>query len=335
MKRKLVKIVPRPYSRFHFGQMKMDHDLSLSDSDSFCRSDTLFSGLINSYSKVYDSADSFVEAFRDGKIIISSLFYFIEKAGEDAIFLLPKPSFLSLYIKKEADGSHKKLGKISFVSKKVWEQGLKITEWLDETKYKLIQNKIIVTAEEYKTYNFSEKDKIFELHSMPKSPIEGDKNASIFYETDVVLHSLENATIGLYFMYECDEVFEVELRNAINILAFSGFGGEISLIGRTIQIAPELGTEIEFMNGEKFSNLSLYNPNDAEEFKNCQFYETFLRGGRRKTQNNHTMVVRMIEEGALFTSSEIKGRMVNLGDHEINANPILRNGMPLLIPINI
>ena len=336
MKLKIAKIYLQPFSRFHFGQMKMDHDLSLSDTDSFCRSDTLFAGLVNSYAKANEVQDvaTFVKFFEEGLIKHSSLFYFIEKANTEPIFLLPKPSFLTLHIEKKADGSHKRLNKIEFVSLKVWQQGLKIKEWLDSSEYRLLQNKILITTEEFEKMGLNEKDKIFDVDSRPKNNLEKPKT-EIYYQTDVVLQTIKDGTIGLYFFYQChDKNTELALKNALNILTFTGFGGEINIIGRTPNNVPVFGQEVEIAEKENFSNLSLYNPADMDEFKDCQYYETVLRGGRRKTDKVHTQVVRMVEEGALFKSNRVKGRMVSLGTHEDGNTTIYRNGIPLLIPID-
>ena len=61
---KVARIPLRPYTRFHFGELKLDHDLALTDTSLYAHSDTLFSALVNSFAAHTDDASEFVENFK-------------------------------------------------------------------------------------------------------------------------------------------------------------------------------------------------------------------------------------------------------------------------------
>lgn len=105
---KVVRIPLQPCSRFHFGELKLDHDLALTDTSLFAHSDTLFSALVNAYSSFADGAEDFIMRFRPdgGSIKISSLFYYLQN-NEERVYFLPKPVFLDIESPKTVDGNHK------------------------------------------------------------------------------------------------------------------------------------------------------------------------------------------------------------------------------------
>jgi len=339
MKYNIAKIPIQPFSRFHFGKMKMDHDLALSDTSYFAHSDTLFSALINSASRIEDKGQLLVDSFGTAGLKISSLFYFIE-SKTDTVYLLPKPAFLNSKVVKSKDRRHKKLAGVKFVSKKVWDKGLEVTKWLDESKYKLVQKNIIVTKEEFEALKLNKESKIFQIDSVPKSPKHNGPKASIYYQSDIVFNDVKGCTVGLYFLYDCPKSLRINFANALHLAALSGFGGEINIQGRTIPAIESTLLSDEAMefkdHNQYYANISLFNPKSEADLEAIVFHETLLRGGRfydHLDGRSHAQVVRMIAEGALFKHDKIEGRLVSIGT-DMNGNTIMRNGIPLLIPIN-
>ena len=342
MKLKITKIPLKPYTKFHFGAFSTDNNVALNSTSLFAHSDMLFAALVNSYSDLFGGAEDFIAEFKNDKLAISSQFYYIEKE-EESIYLLPKPLFLDIFTKR--DGQHKSRNRIQFVSLKIWEQGFDPSNWIDEkgnitNDYALIQDgAILLTKDEYETFNFSEKTTIFKISDTPKSPIRAHHNASIFYQADVEIAFINKDTsVGLYFFYQADENAEVKLKTATNALAKSGFGGEKSNMGRTMKDPKfeELDiTEKDTTDYDKsFTNISLISPKDKNELDKIKYFKTILRGGAgHNGATNLYNVIRMIKEGSLIKDN-IVGNIVNIGK-DFKEREVLRYGKAFLLPICI
>lgn len=339
----IARIPLQPHTRFHFGEFKIDNNVALSHTSVIAHSDLLFSSLVNNYLDLSGNADDFVRQFVSGKAKISSLYYYLKNlTNQEIVYLLPKPVFLDLFSKR--DGHHKLRNSIRFVSKGVWEQGFDSNEWLDDTKYRLFQNKeILLTLSEYQKLNLSDESHfVYKIVDMPKSPIRevikkpGDKDPSIFYQADVEIGKIPEIEIGLYFLFEADEEMIRKIKTAVNIMAYSGIGGEKNNTGRTMGLPvfdesfsiAFISNNASFSNG--FTNISLLNPKDEEELQNVSYNQTFLRGGR-ETGSRAYKVIRMIKEGALL-QQEVEGRAVEIGTDR-NGIPALRNGICFSLPI--
>lgn len=330
---KTAKIKIKPYSRFHFGEFRLDDNLSLSSTSYFAHSDTLFSALVNSFFMYNGEAENFVDSFKSGNIKISSLFYYLSSKSK-TIYFLPKPIYLNVNSPK--DGLHKFRNKIKFVSLGTWENGFEQQKWINNNNEYIVLNEIfIITKNEFTELGLKldKTDiKITKITDVPKSPIRAHNNASIYYQANVEIAKNKGLDIGWYFLYEAPiEEDETNLQIATNVMAYSGIGGEISNTGRTIDSDPVFEEfDIRVNNNDEFVNLSLYIPKNESEFNKIKYYETFLRGGR-KTIHGDASVIRMIKEGASITHKNVCGEIVDLG-LDRNNNNILRNGIPLLIP---
>lgn len=329
---KIARIPLKEFSRFHFGEFKMDENLALSTSTFFAHSDTLFSALVTGYSRFTGDADDFVMRFENEEIKISSLFYYL-KSKDEYIYFLPKPDFLAIYSPKSEDGLHKKRNRIKFVSRQVWENGFDAELWFDKNKYRIIQEEFVVTEDEFDLLGLDDKTIIAKQVMRPKSPMRVPEDMKIHYQTDVEIGNNNNLEIGWYFAYEAENNAEIELFIATNIMAYTGIGGEIYNTGRTIKSKPEFDnlTNFDFEDSEKWINISLINPVDDAEFSKIKYYSTMLRGGR-KVPSGNAKVVKMVKEGALIDAEDVRGRLVDLGI-DINEKIILRNGISLLIPV--
>jgi CRISPR type III-A-associated RAMP protein Csm4 len=239
------------------------------------------------------------------------------------------------------DGHHKLRNKISFVSKGVWEQGFLSSDWLHSPDYQFIQHReILFSSTEYQQLGLKEEDWIFSMVDLPKNPIrKGEDKESIYYQANVEISSLKEIEIGFYFLYEAtSESLEKELQRAINLLAFTGIGGEKSNTGRTLLLPEGMGEQFELNISEDpglksgFTNISLLNPVDQTELDNIKYAQTILRGGGEYTGIKPLKVVRMIKEGALLTEENISGKLVEIG-LDTEDHPVLRNGKAFNLPL--
>ena len=350
---KIARIPLQAHSRFHFGELKLDDNLALSTTSCFAHSDTLFSALVHGYSAYAGNAQPLIDDFENGELKISSLFYYLKK-NEQYIYFLPKPSFLAIDSKKKADGSHKKLNRIDFVSLGVWTEGFQADNWFDsgQQQYMVIDKKLVITRAEYQRLGLTKAEirniKVYKTVMTPKSPIRSnDKKASIFYQADIQIDypnvaPENNPTeespfeVGWYFMYNAAGNAEAQLQIATNVMAYTGIGGEKYNTGRTVKGDPQFDTiDIDLKQPtDQYSNLALLIPKSADDFRAVEYYQTFLRGGRKLPGNNYTRVVRMIREGALINKAAIEGQLPQIGTDEFDRS-IYRNGIPLLIPIKV
>ena len=334
---KVARIPLKEYSRFHFGELKMDDNLALSTSSYFAHSDTLFSGLVHAFSKYNGNAQDFADKFINGEIIISSQYYYLQK-NNTYIYFLPKPVFVDINSPKSKDGLHKVINNIQFVSVGVWNNGFEAEKWASSNGgYRIIDNLFVLTNNEYNSLNINENLQIIKNVLLPKSPIRAHINASIFYQADIEIGQHPSVEIGMYFLYVADVDARLSLEIATNIMAYSGIGGEINNTGRTVKGNPEFESFELLPQSPKhsnsyFVNLSLFCPIDEDDFNKAKHYSTILRGGRRLGSGGNAKVIRMIGEGAVLTDI-VKGRIVEIGK-DLNGYAILRNGHPLLIPIS-
>lgn len=340
---KIVRIPLQAHTRFHFGTMKLDHDLALTDTSFVAHSDTVFSALVNSYSRLHKTGETFIDHFKNGDIRISSLLYYLASKQEPStcIYFLPKPMFLEASSGKREDGQHKKRNRIKFVSLGVLEQGFQADDWLDEDQFILLQDIFVITKEECVQLGLLGEDAknvtIAKKVLSPKSPQRAHShNASIYYQTDLQIGDQSKFDIGWYCGYEATGDAEKALKQAFNVMAYTGIGGEIYNTGRTIPAPPVFSTLSlpKITTPNYWMNIALLNPGNAEEFKKVSFYQTLFRGGRTGTNDadGTSKVVNMIAEGALISSSDVSGRLLELGLDE-HDRIIYRNGMTLLIPI--
>ncbi len=345
MKLKIAKIPIRPYSRFHFGELKMDDNLALSTTGLHAHSDTLFAGLVHAHSALYGSAEDLILHFQRGEIKISSLLYYFQR-DEEVIYFLPKPVFLDIDGAKSQDGKHKLRNKVKFISHGVWESenGLDINQWaVPNSNYRIIDEVFVVTVEECEKIGMNENMQIVDVLVSPKSPQRAHADhLGPFYQADVLIGDNGQFDVGWYFAYAVtagkdeaghiisEDEIEGKLKTAVNVMAYTGIGGERYNTGRTITANPEFGEmQVEIsQSANQFMNLSLLCPT-KDDFEKVKYYTSTLRGGRR-IPGGQAKVIRMISEGALCTG-EVKGRMVDLGQDEYGRK-IHRLGIPLIIP---
>ncbi len=236
----------KPNSRFHFGKIALNENMSLDETSEIIHSDTLFSAIINTVNRFNpNKVESLIGDFENGNIKISSAFYCLQIADK-FIYFYPKPEATSLSKVTE----FKKLKKIKFVSQKIWEEGIEPKKWLvDEPQnYVVLQNKFICKKEEFEVALKSKNDKdefhkiqIFNKTSAPKVKVHTTSETDKMYNrTDIEI--ADNSEISkfydgitiqphFYFLYQTKTEFEHEnlFITALEILAQTGIGGERSV----------------------------------------------------------------------------------------------------------
>jgi CRISPR type III-A-associated RAMP protein Csm4 len=325
---KSSRIPLQPYSHFHFGEFKIDSNVALSTTSYFAHSDTLFSALVESYMQGIGDASEFVENFKSGLLSISSLFYYLKKE-DDIVYLLPKPVFLDVYSPR--DGKHKLRNQIKFISKGVWEAGFDCKAWTESSDYVFIQNHdILLTKREFEILGLKNSDIVFSIVDVPKSPIrKNNDDESIYYQADLVIGGITGVEIGFYFLFEAAKDQENKIKQAINLMVHSGIGGERNNTGRAM-LNPLFEEEFTLTIEENpsyekgYTNISLFNPLNAQELEAVTFSQAILRGGR-KTGNGEYHVIRMIREGSLISGDFIKGQLVDIGKNQ-EGKTAYRNG---------
>jgi len=332
----------RPNSMYHFGQVAIDADTSLNDTSIIPHSDTIFSAMINLAARIFSEFElnNFLNLFGVGglvpKIKISSGFYCLENSKGGFLYFLPKPISFNL----EKSDNHKDLKKVQFISKSVWENGLKPSEW--DSKCIIIDKKFVVTLEEAEQFHLQISSKLFSEISLPKVAVhKKTKEDSIYYQTNIQIVEFEKVEfekknrVHFYFLLEKNDLTDQEtqqLNTIINFLPFEGIGGERSTGCGLFDGFSEENFEIKINETLKFISVSLINPNSELEFKSFENYLIKIRGGRRigDSEGKFLKKVNMISEGAVI-NSKVRGRIVSISPQSIN-QPYLRNGICLALP---
>jgi CRISPR-associated protein Csm4 len=222
----------------------------------------------------------------------------------------------------------KKIKKIKFISKGVWESGLLLENWFEPEKCTLLQNESIVALK-------SEIDKPFKIFSTETNPKVrarniADKNDSYYYQTDLFLLGNEEYNVNWYFVAKnhLPENLQSNFEKVMETLVNLGIGGERSSGCGHLTEYQTVDFNIEIKDTTYHSSLSLIAPNENELSKNS-LYQVIKRGGRFLETGKSLPTIQMLLEGAVF-DTEIKGRIVELNDKP----PILRYGLNLSIPLH-
>lgn len=314
-------------TRFHFGKAlatgKNDASALASVSE-YLHSDTLWSALVNAWAlSSPKTVENFISECRNGKFRLSSAFYYLEYNGS-SVFFLPKPVSVNLFPFDEP----KKLKKIKFISKGVWEAGLLPDKWFDGGECMLLQNDTIVALK-------SEIDKSITLFAKETSPKVrardvNDHEDGYYYQTDLFLFGNNEYSVSWYFVMEnrLSEDLKHDFNSAMKTLTHLGIGGERSSGCGSLTEYTTVDFQIEVENTAYRSSLSLIAPNENELTKNS-LYQIVKRGGRFFKEGKSLPMLQMLLEGAVF-DKDIKGKVAELNTEP----PILRYGLNLDIPLH-
>lgn len=288
-------------------------------------SDTLWSALVNAWALCCpETTEDFIFECKDGKFNLSSAFYCVEFERNN-VYFLPKPVSLNLFQFDEP----KKLKKVRFISKGVWESGIMPDDWFNPAKCTLLQNESIVALKS----EIEMPIKLFSIETSPKTHARDitDRDDSFYYETDLFLSYGDNYRVDWYFFIEnnLSENLQKDFEKAMQTMVNLGIGGERSsgcgslteFVEKSLDILP-----VDISNYK--CSVSLIAPNENELTENS-LYQTIKRGGRFIEKGNCLPMIQMLLEGAVF-DNEITGKIV-----ELNKEPsILRYGLNLSIPVH-
>lgn len=313
-------------TRFHFGS---NSNIALGDTGALAsvseilHSDTLFSAIVNAWSMSSpETTEGFVTECKEGKFKLSSVFFYVYYKSKP-IFFLPKPISLNLFSFDEP----KKLKKLKYISKGIWERGLHPSEWFNENKCTLLQQGKFVAFKD----EIDQPIKLFEVETAPKVRARNvsDREHSYYYQTDLFLYGNERYHVNWYFVL--DNNLSENLRNdfdkAMKVMVNLGIGGERSSGCGSLKGYELIDFPIENKNSTFRSSLSLIAPHKGELTANS-LYQIIKRGGHF-FDGQSLPVIQMLLEGAVF-DSVISGQIVELK----TTPPVLRNGLNLDIPLH-
>jgi CRISPR-associated protein Csm4 len=342
---KAIILKSKPDTQFHFGKSVIDAETALDDTSPVFHSDSLWSALVAKSAEIDEnSPEIIIKWFQEDKIRISSLMFCLA-AGNNYIFFQPKPVSLNLSNPNSKDEiefpDHKKLKKIKYLSKGIHEKGIEPKDWTKEEKCIIIQNEFVLLKEELELFgksvdiNFSNLN-FYQTESIPKVRVPNicdEKDARNFYhQTNVQLINETNFNVQYYFLVDSElsdsdwQKFEYFLRYLFEF----GIGGELSTGCGQIEGYEICEFHTDIADTGYYFSTSLTIP-DTDEIDNCQTYQLNTRGGRTLGNEHHIKMINMMNEGAVF-NKKINGKIVSLSDS--NIEPVLRCGMPLLLPLH-
>lgn len=319
-------------ARFHFGEAlgaftesKNNTQKSTSDHPF---SDMMWSAIVNVWALKYpESVNDFVDACREGLLRISSAFFCCQSdiSSDQMVYFLPKPASLNLAKVSEP----KKLKKVKYISKGVFEQGLLPEQWFNTDVCTLLQHNTIVALKS----EIDSPRQLFYIETMAKNRARdvSDRKDAFYFQTDVFI------TPNTHWYMVVDNRLEGEMAQqfeaVLSLLTMFGIGGERTtgcggLEGFQIN---DFGIEIsENQISSQFEmGLSLIAPQSDENYSDC-FYQIIKRGGRYLTSGKSLQMIQMLEEGAVLSSNHSHvGGIVSLND----TPSILRYGLNISIPM--
>lgn len=373
---KLVRFRCKPYTRFHLGQN------SLEDSGDLIHSDTLFSAMVNCYRMLYpDSVSEFIEAFNSGAIRLSSAFPCLQHSNENKyIYFLPFP----LLYQSEAPEGYRVFKSIRYISVDLWnvpESAQTLARQLDplshRQSYRKLGGEFLMSMEEAHAFELNDDSlppnttwsdiKLLKQVMYPKVKVHHSDQIGVFYHTaaiqisPITLQKLNKQVLSLPVHYYClldhdaDRFPTAKLHACMRLMGDQGIGGERSSGNGILE-------DVDFCDAhqegfphpnadQKSACLSLFVPQNQNEFEAVEHYQLLLRGGgslgkaslaRRKETGKkvddlqHRGQVRMISEGAIF-SRPLHGKLVDLAPKDENGNliyqhSIYRNGLAFTLP---
>lgn len=302
-------------------------------SETFIRSDTLFSSICSAAQKLYGKG--LVEEFiNDSKLKLSSAFPYYY----DELFF-PRP--LNFFPSLSSYDFQKAFKKIRFVSAahllKLISKGKIDEKYFDkENATSFILNGCWLSKNKK-----SDGEKIFDTIEVPHIILDRASNATqIFYKTEV--HFNKNA--GLFFLADIEQSIRTKFDAVIQFLGDEGIGADRT-IGKGLFELKEI-KDVEVPNSsdaDAFLLLSLYSPKKEEVehiLSEESFYEFETRKGWVSNNTLNRKSVRMLVEGSVIktkNASAPEGELkvvLSQDDYpsELNYN-IYRYGKALTIPI--
>lgn len=339
----------RPGAQFHFGKIALDENTSLDDTSHILHSDTLASAFVDMAFRVLSdaAAQQVLTDFENGTVRVSSLFWQLDLPGGRVVHFLPKPvsfetsqdSAPQAANDAEKDSDRKDILRVRFISKGVWEAGIKPQDWAD--KCVVLQREFVLTRDEAEGLSEAMCKKLKLCHnvSLPKVAVHKlTRENSLYHQTNVQIanlgdYGLPTASVHFYFLLESsDATARDRVCNLARIIADEGIGGERSVgCGRLdgieapkpFQLAPAQQTQ------KLFCSASLVSPASQTELEHFLVWKIVTRGGRPTAQDGPLQRLKMLAEGAVL-DAKVAG-----ATHDISAKKdrrYLRFGMALCLP---
>lgn len=318
-------------TRFRFGKAmgaftEETHNTQKTTSE-YLHSDTLWSALVNAWTLTNpETVNKFISACNRGEFKLTSAFYSYHLNREDnsVIYFLPKPVSLNLSNFAEP----KRLKRIKFISKGVWESGLMPEDWFDKEKCTLLQKESIVALR-------GEINESVDLYAIEKAAKTSARNITdredvFYFQTDLYLMD----RVKWYFLVEdnMSEDLQKDFQMAMSTLINLGIGGERTTGCGSLSGYNESDFNIELKESSKDetgqASLSLVTPTQ-DELCDYDVYQTIKRGGRFFEKGKSLPMIQMLLEGAVLNKS-VRGRIVELN----NSPKILRYGLNYTIPLH-
>jgi CRISPR-associated protein Csm4 len=339
----------------HFGEV----GIGLEESCERVRSDTLFSALISSYSRLFDTekVEELLAKFQQSPCFRHSSTFIYRCQKDKYTYYLPKPLvFPKNYpIGKDLEFT-KTYKKLSYLPLEVWQrwyQGDGFTDsdgkaLIGETK-KSVKDSILHQAG---TFDYS---KAFKIDKNPKVAIDRTTRSTNFYHTGFVqfesspyqFESQLNQHSGLYFILNfptTNPKLEKEIQATLNFLGEEGLGGERSSGAGRFQVEwlnlTEDWKKVIQHQQSNYCLISLFwdNSISPELLNETACYEIQERGGWIASSpsgyQKRRKMVRMFTEGSVF-SADPQGKLANVTPERFKAHQVYRSGVSLSLPISI
>lgn len=336
----------RPGAQFHFGKIALDENTSLDDTSLLMHSDSLSSAFVDTAFKVLNEnvAQQVLSDFENGTVRVSSLLWRLDLPSGQSVYFLPKPISLgAIEMSEQADDKdktdRKDILKVQFISKGVWEAGIKPEQWSKQCV--VLQKEFVMTREEAAGLSdeMAQKLRLYHTVSLPKVAVHKlTRENSLYHQTNVQIanlaaYGLKEAAGHFYFLLESsDTIARDRVCNLAHIMADEGIGGERSVgCGRLAgcESAQAFALTPTARKEELSCTASLVSPKDPTEFEHFSAWKIITRGGRPTAEDGPLKRMKMIAEGAMLTAA-VKGFT-----HDISAKGdrrYLRFGTALCLP---
>lgn len=343
----LVKLSLENQASFHF------RDASGNLKTHFS-SDQLVSALVNNVALVYGNKETeqFIEKIKAGEIKFSSLYYgldFVSKKDNKerlTILFLPRPKID--FISKTEPANMKKMKKIAYVSKKLYQYLSNSCASVDDIQEMdveipliVIGNRFAMLQEELKDLDITEQElqdtSFLRITTNPRVEVGRfvQQSENYFTQEDLRVHFVQTKHYlilpYMYFYYEGD--LPTYVRTAIRLLCDEGIGGKRSLGRGFFKQVDWLDDEpCELLStGAFYMNLSTYFP-QKDELAYLHSYELEKRNGYVYSMGGKTVrkrSVMVIQEGSLL-KGKVAGELLDIRPKGFK-HPVYLHGKPILI----
>lgn len=327
---KIVKLIPKENTKFHFGQLNLRID------DFIFHSDSLFGAIINNYIHLFGlkKLSEFVYSFPS----ISSLFYGIVNENGKDVFFIPSP--MGPYLPTSLlQKDRKLLKKIKFISLGYYHKLIHNDLQADEIRPNKNYRDLLFLEEEHLADDISLYDPYVE------EKVKIDRKTGTVYKDSLysVSSIMPKEKVFFYFLIDSNTLSKPMIQS-IKLIESFGIGGERSVgygMIEKIMIA-EYNCPTNMQENTKYMNLSLVHPLSEEEIniiKRGQ-YNLVLRKGRTIIYDSNGRMrndikknpMFYVKEGGIF-DKQLKGSIREEAVELSKKQTIYRYGKAFMLPI--